>query len=148
MLDEKGVQKKHFWVSHVTFGSPTQNDPHPNSPSWPPHTFKRGANLFRIYAAICLHILMSINLIREELWGKNWYAHTLALTTCLVHRSSQKTLCLLHYCKNMQYAWTASLESIAGNLPVHTPAAYLGPGGIAGNYVTRHPDPPLYKITQ
>jgi hypothetical protein len=58
--------------------------------------------------------------IPDELQGKNWFAHALALTSCSVQKSSQ------YLAKALFTSITQSLESIAVNLPEHTPAAYLG----------------------
>jgi hypothetical protein len=61
-----------FWTS----------DPKCPSPKTPlqgkfltPHTNKKGVNLLIIYAAICLYSSHAIDLIPEELKGKNWFAH-------------------------------------------------------------------------
>ena len=56
--------------------------------------------------------------------------HALSLTTCLVQKSSQNLCQSIFYFIHTTYAYcntgTASLKSIAGNLPEHTPVAYLG----------------------
>jgi len=93
---------------------------------------------------------MPNNAIPDELQGKNWFAHALALTTCLVHKSS-RNLCqstfLLQSCNLcIMQCVNCNLESIAGNLPEHTPAAYLGTFH-AFLWPGTQP-PPLNQITQ
>ena len=92
------------------------------------------------------------NIISDELQGKHWYAHALALTTCLVHKSSQncqhkssqnycQSICLLHSCNlcilqcmNCKYGINCC------NLPEHTRGLLEGVPCIS---VARHPGPPL-----
>jgi hypothetical protein len=47
---------------------------------------------------------MPNNAIPDELQGKNWFAHALALTTFLVHKSSQTFAKALFYFNRATYA--------------------------------------------
>jgi len=66
--------------------------PPPNPPSWPSTLIKRVLICLEFKHLAAYTVLMPSNLIPAELYAKNWYAHALALITCLVHKSSQKYL--------------------------------------------------------
>ena len=107
-----------------------------SGPKWHPPPNPPSSLIRRV--SICLEfkqpsactVIMPNIAISDELQGKNWFAHALALTTCLVHKSSQNlcqstfllqscNLCIIQCVK-------CKFESTAGNLPEHTPAAHLG----------------------
>ena len=69
-------------------------------------------------------VLIPNNAIPDELLGKNWFAHALALTTCLVHKSSQN-LCrlftsimqLMHNAMRKLQVWNQLLVICLNTLP-------------------------------
>ena len=83
------VKKK--WQSRVNFGPPAQNTPPPKPLSWPPTLMKRVSICLEFKHLSACIILMPNNAIPDELFGKNWFAHALALTTSLVHKHSLLT---------------------------------------------------------
>ena len=71
-------------------------------------------------------VLVPNNGTPDKLQCKNWYAHALALTTCLVHKFSQnpsQSTSLLHSSNLSMMQYVDFLKSIAGNFPEHAPAA-------------------------
>jgi len=55
-VTKEGPKKKISWHTRVNFGPPAQNTPPPKPPFLTSHTNKKGVNLLRIQAAICLHV--------------------------------------------------------------------------------------------
>jgi hypothetical protein len=131
-----------FWASGPKW------PPTPQTPLPDPHTYKKGVNLLRNQAAICLHSSLTR-------WFNTWKVlgqKLICTCFCTDHLFSAQTwpkpLLFLHSCNLciVQYV-NCNLKLIAGNLPEHTPAAYsrafqaiLWPG-------TQNP-PPFNQITQ
>ena len=69
-VTKEGPKKKISWHTRVNFGPPAQNTPPPKPPFLTSHTNKKGVNLLRIQAAICLPSIA----IPDKLQGKNWFA--------------------------------------------------------------------------
>ena len=74
-----------FWVSGPKWPPP---------PSWPPTLIKRVSICSEFKQLSACTNFMPSNAIPDELQGKNWFTHGCALTTCLVHKSSQ------HFCQS------------------------------------------------